>query len=175
MEIHRFEKMWLGLGLLLIVGYIATVVWGATVPGIAMINDQGGQVDSEQLAQGNYEDINFKEPGVRKVGENEYEVYVVSRQFFFQPGTSEPIEVPAGSTVTFYVASADVVHGFELAGTNVNTMVIPGQVSQFTTKFKKPAKYGIVCNEYCGAGHHTMAGTVRVVPQDEFDESTLEG
>jgi cytochrome c oxidase subunit 2 len=96
-------------------------------------------------------------------------VYVVARQFLFDPGTSEPIRLPAGSTVTFHVTSADVVHGFDLADTNVNTMVIPGQVAKLTVEFDEPATYGIICHEYCGAGHHTMEGKVVVVPESEYD------
>jgi cytochrome c oxidase subunit 2 len=176
MEIHKFEKWWLAAGLLLIVGFIVTIVYGATGPGIAMMNDQGGQVDSTAIQNGQYNQTDeFESPGVRQVDENNYTAHVVARQFLFEPGTNEPITVPANSTVTFYVTSPDVIHGFSLVGTNINTMVIPGQVAQFTTEFNETGEYGIVCHEYCGAAHHTMAGKVRVVPQSEFNESTLEG
>ncbi|MDY6764191.1 MAG: cytochrome c oxidase subunit II, partial [Halobacteria archaeon] len=153
MEIHRFEKFWMVLSLLLIVGFIGTVTYGAIGVGIEMVGDEGGTIDPTNL-----DNTKFEDPGVEKVGENEYAVYVVSRQFLFQPGTSQPIRVPANSKVTFYVTSADVIHGFEVAGTNINTMVIPGQVSKFTVRFEEPGEYGIVCNEYCGAGHHAMEG-----------------
>jgi len=176
MEIHRFEKWWLAAGLLLIVGFIVTIVYGATGPGIAMMDAEGGQIDSTEIQNGNYNATEgFESPGVRQVGENNYTAHVVARQFLFEPGTNEPITVPANSTVTFYVTSPDVVHGFSLVGTNINTMVIPGQVAQFTTEFDEAGEYGIVCHEYCGAAHHTMAGKVRVVPQSQFNESTLEG
>jgi cytochrome c oxidase subunit 2 len=107
---------------------------------------------------------------VQQVGENHYAVHVVAQQFAFQPGTGTPIEVPAGSTVTFYVTSPDVVHGFNLVGTNVNTMVIPGQVAEVTAEFPdEPRTYAIVCHEYCGSGHHEMAGELRTVPPSEFN------
>ncbi len=77
--------------------------------------------------------------------------------------------MPAGSTVTFHVTSADVIHGFEVAGTNVNAMVIPGQMTRMTVEFEEPATYGLVCNEYCGAAHHAMEGRLVVVPPGEFD------
>jgi cytochrome c oxidase subunit 2 len=48
-------------------------------------------------------------------------------------------------------------------------MVIPGQVATVTTEFEEPTSYGIVCHEYCGSGHHTMEGQVRVVPQSEYN------
>jgi cytochrome c oxidase subunit 2 len=164
MEIHRYEKLWTGAALLLIVGLIATVTYGALGPGVEMVDDSGGTIDASSLG-----DTEFGDPGVTRVGENEYEVHVVARQFLFQPGTTEPIRVPANSEVTFYVTSADVTHGFQLAGTNVNVMVIPGQIAEITVRFDEPAEYGIVCHEYCGAGHHTMAGQLVVVPEDEFE------
>lgn len=166
MELHRFEAVWIGVSLLLIVGWIATVTYGAIGPGIAMVDGSGGTIDDPASAA---DSPNFRDPGVYETGEDEYDVYVLAQQFLFDPGSSEPIRVPAGSTVTFYVTSFDVAHGFEVAGTNVNAMVIPGQVTEMTVRFDDPATYGIVCNEYCGAAHHAMEGRLEVVPSDEFD------
>nr|WP_221930098.1 hypothetical protein [Fodinibius sediminis] len=118
----------------------------------------------------------FGTPGVREVtrnGATEYEVYVQTLQFAFVPGTSSPITVPANTRVTFYITSPDVLHGFDVAGTNLNTMSIPGQVAKFTTIFPEAREYGIVCNEYCGPAHHIMEGIIKVVPKSEFDKSTL--
>jgi len=72
--------------------------------------------------------------------------------------------------VTFYVTSRDVIHGFEVVGTNANTMVVPGEVSDITVETDEPQEYGLLCNEYCGAGHHVMEGKVHVVSQAEFEE-----
>ena len=165
MEIHRFEKVWLVAALLLIVGFIATITYGAVGAGVAMVSDSGGTLDATALD----EHPEFSDPGVRQIGENRYAVYVVARQFAFEPGTGTPIEVPAGSRVTFYVTSADVVHGFNLVGTNLNTMAVPGQVAEVTVEFpEEPRTYDIVCHEYCGSGHHEMAGDLRTVPPSEF-------
>ena len=163
MEIHRFEKVWVACALLLIVGFIATITYGAVGAGVAMVSDEGGTVDAQNL-----QDTEFADPGVRQVGEDEYEVYVVAQQFIFRPGTSEDIVVPANSEVTFYITSPDVIHGFNIVGTNVNSMAIPGQVAKLKVRFDEPKEYGIVCHEYCGAAHHEMAGVIRVVPESEF-------
>jgi cytochrome c oxidase subunit 2 len=81
--------------------------------------------------------------------------------FSFSP---DPIEIPANTPVTFRITSGDVVHGFEIVGTNANAMAIPGYVSQFTMVFK-PGEYALGCNEYCGILHHTMVGKVIVKEQ----------
>jgi len=169
MEIHRFERAWLVAALVLIVAFVGTIVYGAVGAGVAMVDDSGGTVDATEPTTS----PNFNDPGVYRTGDGEYDVYVLARQFSFAPGSGSPITVPAGSNVTFHVASADVTHGFNLVGTNVNTMVIPGQVSELTVSFDDPATYRLACHEYCGAAHHDMEGTVEVVPRDQFNASEV--
>lgn len=162
MNIHNYEKIWLVLAMVMIIGFISTVVYGATAVGVEMISDEPETIDSTALG----EDDRFSNPRVEKVGDNEYEAYVIAQQFIFRP---DPITVPANSTVTFYVTSPDVIHGFEIVGTNANSMVIPGEVTKLTVELNEPGEYGILCNEYCGGGHHTMEGKLIVQPEDEFE------
>ena len=56
----------------------------------------------------------------------------------------------------FRITSPDVLHGFQIVGTNVNLTVAPGYVSEATTTFREPGEYLVVCNEHCGLGHHNM-------------------
>lgn len=172
MDIHRFEALWFAASLLLIVGFISTVAYGSVGAGVQMVDDSGGTVDPADVGSGGA-DTQFDDPGVTKDGDDHYVVTVEARQFQFVPGTSEPITVPARANVTFQVTSSDVMHGFSIVGTNVNTMVIPGQISRMTVQFDESGSYGLVCHEYCGAGHHTMGGSVEVVPQDEYNVSEV--
>lgn len=162
MHIHKYEKFWLALALVLILAFIATVTYGAVGAGVSMVSDDEDPLNPDTLQ----DDPRFGEPRVEQVGENEYEAYVVARQFEFIP---DPIVVPEHSTVTLYVTSADVIHGFSVVGTNANTMVIPGEVATLTVETDDPREFGIVCNEYCGPAHHSMEGKLVVVPEDEFD------
>ncbi len=165
MEIHRFEKLWTVLALVLIVGFIGTITYGALGAGVEMISDDGGTIDPNSLN----DHPRFGNPGAYQADDGSVEVYVVARQFIFQPGTNEPIRIPANTEVTFHVTSGDVVHGLNVVGTNVNTMVIPGQVAEFTVEFEEPGTHGFVCHEYCGAAHHTMEGQLVVVEQSSFN------
>jgi cytochrome c oxidase subunit II len=169
MHIHKFEKIWIGLSLLLIACFIGIVLFGFTVlelrvPGI----QDSGTVDPTNLAE-----TEFAQPGVSKVSDGHYEVYMVARQFLFLPGTGRPLTLPAGAKITFHMTSPDVLHGIEVVGTNLNATVIPGQVTTFSTVFPEPKTYGLICHQYCGAAHHTMEGLIEIVPSSEFDESTL--
>lgn len=162
MEIHRYETLWFGASLLLIIGFIVTITYGAVGVGIEMVNDDGGTVDPDKL--GDHE--RFGDTGVQQINETHYEVNMIAVHPSFVPGE---IEIPEGSTVTFYMTAADVTHGFNIAGTNVNAMLIPGQITEITAEFDETGEFGYVCNEYCGSLHHEMAGTISVVPQEEFD------
>ena len=66
------------------------------------------------------------------------------------------------NTRRFRITSPDVLHGFQIVGTNVNVTVAPGYVSEVTTTFARPGEYLVVCNEYCGLAHHNMAAVIRV-------------
>jgi cytochrome c oxidase subunit 2 len=162
MNIHTYEKFWLAASMVLIVGFILTITYGAVGLGIAMVDDSSETIDPENVG----EHPGFDDPGVQQVGENEYEVYVIAVQWNYLPAQ---IEVPADSTVTFHVTSEDVIHSFSVVGTNANTMVIPGEIASITVETDDPGEYGIVCSEYCGDFHHDMEGKLTVVPQDEFE------
>jgi cytochrome c oxidase subunit 2 len=165
MNIHTYEKFWLVASMVLIVGFILTITYGSVGLGIAMVDDSDDTIDPENVN----DHPEFGDPGVERVGENEYVVHVLALQFAYLP---TEIEVPADSTVTFRLTSADVIHSFSVVGTNANTMIIPGEIASITVETDEPGEYGIVCSEYCGSGHHDMEGKLVVVPQDEFE---LEG
>ena len=88
-------------------------------------------------------------------------VRFVAEQFAFVPSC---LMVPAGRTVTFRTTTPDVIHGMLIQGSNANTMIVPGYVSQLTTRFDKPGTYAMPCHEFCGIGHHAMWGSIHVVP-----------
>jgi cytochrome c oxidase subunit II len=92
-------------------------------------------------------------------------VRLIAQQYDFVPNC---VLVPAGTPVKFRLTSADVVHGFLLPNTNVNTMVVPGFVAEVRTSFARPGEYAMPCHEFCGLGHHAMWTRVSVVAKDRF-------
>ena len=115
----------------------------------------------------------FTDPRFSKLGtpvempDGTIEVQMVAVMFAFAPNE---VRVPAGRPIRFRLTSADVTHGFMISGTNANTMLVPGYISQFTTQFNLPGEYLIACNEYCGIGHHGMMSKMRVVPKAQWKE-----
>lgn len=90
---------------------------------------------------------------------------VIATQFEFVPNC---IVLPANRDVTIRLTSPDVIHGILVSGTNVNTMIIPGYISQVHTRFTKTGDLLMPCHEFCGLGHSQMMATVRVVPPEAF-------
>ncbi len=166
MRIHTYEKLWIVGSMILIVGFIVTITYGALGLGITMIGDEAETVSPDEIN----DDEQFGEPRVEQLGENEYAAYVVAQTFSFQP---DPIEIPANNDITFHVTSRDVIHGFYVPGTNLNAMAIPGEVAEMTVEFDDPGEYGLICHEYCGSLHHTMEGLIVVQPEEEFDLTEL--
>src|SRR6476646_8317507 len=95
-----------------------------------------------------------------------FEVHYVSRMWAFDP---EEIVLPAGATVDFYVSAKDVTHGLILIGTDMNLMAVPGVVNYARMKFDKTRTYKLLCHEFCGTGHESMAATLRIVDRATFD------
>jgi cytochrome c oxidase subunit 2 len=94
---------------------------------------------------------------------------LIAQQYSFVPDCTL---VPANTPVKFRLTAADVIHGFLLPDTNVNTMVVPGFVAEVRTAFKKLGDYTMPCHEFCGVGHQGMWAGVSVVPKDQFPNLT---
>ncbi|MCP8937129.1 cytochrome C oxidase subunit II [Alsobacter sp. SYSU M60028] len=92
-------------------------------------------------------------------------VRAVGQQYSFTP---QCMVVPVDTPVLFRATSPDVVHGFLIQGTNVNTMLVPGYVSQIPARFSRTGDHLMPCQEFCGVGHEGMWAKVKVVTRDEF-------
>lgn len=88
------------------------------------------------------------------------DVYLLAERFRFRP----LLNLKRGETYRFLLSASDVQHGFSLQPDNVNLQVVPGYVTAVTLTPKESGTYHIVCNEYCGPGHHTMLGRIEVTP-----------
>ncbi|MDP9018379.1 MAG: cytochrome c oxidase subunit II [Candidatus Eremiobacteraeota bacterium] len=154
MHIHRYEKWWMIFGMTMLVAFLSIIGFAAFADNI---NPPSGMhaVDPTKLAQ----TPPFDKPGLRKLPDGKYEAYYIAQVFLFQPQT---LTIPVGSTVTFFVTSPDVVHGFYIAMTDINMMAVPGWVNTQTHTFNKKGNYLLLCHEYCGAGHQNMSAKIVV-------------
>ena len=73
------------------------------------------------------------------------------------------LELKKGQTYRVHLSSMDWQHGFSLQPVNINIQVHPNIEHVITMTPNQAGEYSVVCNEYCGIGHHTMVGRIRVV------------
>jgi cytochrome c oxidase subunit II len=92
-------------------------------------------------------------------------VRVIGQQYSFTP---QCIVVPTDTPITIRATSADVIHGFLIEHTNINTMLIPGYIATLNTRFTTPAERYMPCHEYCGMGHQGMWARVQIIKKPAF-------
>lgn len=86
------------------------------------------------------------------------DVYLLARQWQWYP----VLKLKKGEEYRLHLSSTDLQHGFSLQPTNLNLQVLPGY--DYVAKIipTQSGEYGIICNEYCGIGHHIMVSKVIV-------------
>ncbi len=155
MNINLYERIWMWAAAFIIALFVAMIGVSAVAYGL----HPPSHVETIEPSK-IFTDPRFSRLGAPVVmPDGTIEVQMVAVMFAFAPNE---VRVPAGRPIRFRLTSADVTHGFLISGTNANTMLVPGYISQFTTVFTRPGDYLLVCHEFCGNGHHVMSGRIIV-------------
>lgn len=161
-DVARIELRWALVMGALMAFILAVIIYTAIADEISPPSN-AETIDPKSLHKsGEFTEANL---GTRVDPKGQITVRMIATQFAFVPAC---VKVPADRPVTFRVASPDVIHGLLITGTNVNTMVVPGYISQVHTVFRTTGDLVMPCHEFCGLGHSQMIATVRVVPATEF-------
>ena len=86
--------------------------------------------------------------------------YLLAHMWAFYP----IIKLKKGQTYRLHISSVDLQHGFSLQPLNMNFQVLPGYDHVLTIRPTSSGVFPIICNEFCGIGHHTMTG--RIIVED---------
>jgi cytochrome c oxidase subunit 2 len=88
------------------------------------------------------------------------DAYILAARYTFYP----ELVLKAGHRYRIWLSAADALHGFSLVGggQNLNLQIAPNHAYGVSFVPAKPGTYLIVCNEYCGLGHHHMTGRITV-------------
>jgi cytochrome c oxidase subunit 2 len=160
--ITRTENRWVAIMLAMLAAMLAVIV----VTGVTHALNPPSNVETIDPTtlhlSGEFAESNL---GTAAEPDGSVTARIVADQYAFVP---ECVVVPADTPVKFRLTSTDVVHGFLLPATNVNTMVVPGFIAEVRTTFSRPGVYNMPCHEFCGGGHHGMWARVRVVPEGQF-------
>jgi nitrous-oxide reductase len=94
------------------------------------------------------------------------EAKIYSIRSYFAPND---IEVQQGDSVILHVTNAeqerDMLHGFGIAGYNINVVMDPGETKTIAFRATKPGVYPFYCTNFCSAMHQEMQGYFLVKPR----------
>lgn len=86
------------------------------------------------------------------------DIYMLGRMWSWYP----ILKLKKGVDYTLHLSSVDLNHGFSLFPINVNIQVVPGYDYGLRITPNSSGDFKVVCNEFCGIGHHLMVGKVIV-------------
>ena len=72
------------------------------------------------------------------------------------------LKLKKDQTYRLHISSGDFQHGFSLLPLNMNFQILPGYDHVLTITPTSSGEFPIICNEYCGALHHSMTGRIIV-------------
>ena len=164
---HRAEKVWIGIA------FVWCMVLFAMMP---LWHIRGGQNTSgirHRVEPAAFMDRTYEFIDAYEVGEDQgipivepppgSDVYLAGMMWRWIP----ILRLQQGAEYTIHLSSNDVNHGFNLHPFNVNFQVVPGYDYGLRITPTEAGEFRILCNEFCGVGHHMMVGRVEVVPPAE--------
>ena len=86
------------------------------------------------------------------------DVYMLGRLWQWYP----ILELEKDQSYRLHLSSLDWQHGFSLQPVNINLQILPGYEMVVTVAPDQAGEYTVVCNEFCGIGHHLMLGKIYV-------------
>lgn len=165
----RTERRWATLSVVIVVAVTVLAVV-AGIHRLTMPQPRVETIDPSRLhLSGEFIESNL---GSALESDGSVIVRAIGQQYSFTPAC---ILVPVQTPITLRATSADVIHGILIRGTNINTMLVPGYVSEQWMRFEKTGDYLMPCQEFCSFGHEGMWGKIRVIDKSEFVEKAKGG
>lgn len=91
------------------------------------------------------------------------DIYLLARMWTWIP----ILKLQKDAEYTLHLSSLDLNHGFNLYPLNINLQVVPHYDYALRIRPTEAGDLRIVCNEFCGIGHHAMIGRMIVVDETE--------
>lgn len=158
----RVEKRWAAISVIIVIVFVVVAAF-AGIHQAVMPQGRVEITDPTRLhLSGEFVESNL---GTATEPDGSVTVRAIGQQYSFTPAC---ILVPAETPIRLRATSADVVHGILIQGTNVNTMLVPGYISEQFMRFERTGDYLMPCQEFCSFGHEGMWGKVRVIDKAEF-------
>ena len=163
--LHRMEIIWISIAFVWgVVMFSAMIYWH--IAGKQNLSNEAYRIDPFEFAE--RAEAMAAQYTVREEGDTGIpvvrpppgsDVYLIARLWEWWP----ILELEKDQSYRLHLSSMDWQHGFSLQPTNINIQVHPNYDLVLTMTPDEAGVYGIVCNEFCGIGHHQMLGRIYVV------------
>ncbi len=163
--LHRMEIVWITIAFLWgIVMFLTMVYWH--IAGKQNLSNEAYRIRPEAFAA--KAEAMVAKYKVREEGDSKIPVvrppaggdaYMIARLWEWWP----VLELEKGQNYRLHLSSMDWLHGFSLQPTNINIQVHPNYEMVLTVTPTQSGEFAVVCNEFCGVGHHNMLGRIHVV------------
>jgi Heme/copper-type cytochrome/quinol oxidases, subunit 2 len=161
-KVEASEKVWLAVSILAcLFMFLVMVVW-------AIAGKQNPPQESYRIRPSTFQQRVEEFINKYKIGEengvpiveapSNVDLYLMGRMFQWTP----ILVLKKGETYRIRLSSIDVNHGFSIQPVNINFQAVPGYEYVLTLKPTQSGEFLIVCNEFCGIGHHKMVGKIIV-------------
>ncbi len=154
----RDEKIWLVVGLIWCLFMFSVMWWWP------LVGEQNTPIESYRIEPSLFSERTERFIEAYQVGEVNgvpiveppagVEVYLEARAFEFRP----VLKLKKGESYRILLSSTDFQHGFSLQPFNMNFQALPGYLYVINITPQDVGEFPLVCNEYCGLGHHLMTG-----------------
>lgn len=159
---HGFERTWIGLALTwCLIMFAAMTIWHFK-------GKQNSTGEAYRVNAADYVARTERFVQTNKVGEESGipiveaspggDAYLLARMWSFYP----IIKMKKDQTYRLHISSPDLNHGFSLQPVNMNFQIVPGYDHVLTLTPTSSGTFSIICNEFCGIGHHAMTGRIIV-------------
>jgi len=159
---HGHERLWIGLAL------VWCLIMFAMMPFWHFKGKQNSTGESYSVTPAEFTERAERFAQTNKVSEHNGipvaepppggDAYLLARMWSWYP----VLKLRKGETYRLHISSADLQHGFSLQPINMNFQVMPGYDHVLTITPTHTGEFTIVCNEFCGIGHHAMIGKIFV-------------
>ena len=157
------ERFWVGLAL------VWCLIMSAAMPYWHFYGKQNSTGQSYRVTPAAFAQRVMQFTAANKVGEDKgipivepapgSDAYLQAQMWMWTP----ILKLRKGQTYRVHISSLDLQHGFSLQPINMNFQVLPGYDHVLTFTPTSAGEFSIVCNEFCGIGHHLMTGRLIVV------------
>lgn len=166
-KVSKDEKMWMVIALILCLSlFVWMIMWhvyGKQNPSSITYRTSTAEFGklSEAYIKKNMIGADNGVPVVRPDANSD--VFLLAEMWRWSP----VLVLQKDQSYKFHISSRDLVHGFSIQPVNMNFQVYPTYDYVLEIKPTESGEFKIICNEFCGIGHHAMIGKIVVIEKDE--------